>query len=369
MMGDAKSQSILVSGESGAGKTETTKLIMQYLTYVGGRAAIDDRTVEQQVLESNPLLEAFGNARTSRNDNSCRFGKFLEIQFDSDGRISSVAIRTYLLERSRVVQITDPERNYHCFYQLCASGRDADMYNLGPPSNFHYLNQSNVYELEGVSSADEYVKTRRAMDIVGISNEEQESIFRTLAAILHLGNVVFKPGKEHDSSEVKDEKSKFHLETAAMLFKCDLKNLLETLCTRSIQTREGVIVKALDCDAAVASRDTLAKTVYARLFDWFVTSFNLFYFLLVLLYFDDLLWFVSGLLKRLIDLLGKIIILACRLEFWISMGLNALSITVSSNFVLILQMKSFNNISMSMCLRWSRRSIGKNKSHGVTLSL
>ncbi|KAF8393621.1 hypothetical protein HHK36_021866 [Tetracentron sinense] len=123
MMNEARSQSILVSGESGAGKTETTKLIMQYLTYVGGRAAGDDRTVEQQVLESNPLLEAFGNARTVWNDNSSRFGKFVEIQFDANGRISGAAIRTYLLERSRVVQITDPERNYHCFYQLCASGK------------------------------------------------------------------------------------------------------------------------------------------------------------------------------------------------------------------------------------------------------
>ncbi|XP_058786002.1 myosin-15-like isoform X1 [Vicia villosa] len=274
LMNEGHSQSILVSGESGAGKTETTKLIMQYLTFVGGRAVCDDRSVEQQVLESNPLLEAFGNARTVRNDNSSRFGKFVEIQFDSKGKISGAAIRTYLLERSRVVQTTDPERNYHCFYQLCASEKDAEKYKLGHPSHFHYLNQSRVYELDGVSSAEEYIKTRKSMDIVGISHEDQEAIFRTLAAILHLGNVEFSPGKEHDSSIVKDEKSKFHLQMAANLFKCDLNLLQATLCTRSIQTREGNIVKALDCNAAVAGRDVLAKTVYARLFDWLVDKIN-----------------------------------------------------------------------------------------------
>ncbi|KAK7352590.1 hypothetical protein VNO80_18014 [Phaseolus coccineus] len=274
MMNGGQSQSILVSGESGAGKTETTKLIMQYLTFVGGRAAGDDRTVEQQVLESNPLLEAFGNARTVRNDNSSRFGKFVEIQFDSNGRISGAAIRTYLLERSRVVQITDPERNYHCFYQLCASERDVEKYKLKHPSHFHYLNQSKVYELEGINSAEEYMKTRRAMDIVGISHEDQEAIFCTLAGILHLGNIEFSPGKEHDSSVLKDDKSRFHLQMAANLFRCDLNLLLATLCTRSIQTREGNIVKALDCNAAVAGRDTLAKTVYARLFDWLVDKIN-----------------------------------------------------------------------------------------------
>ncbi|KAJ4708904.1 putative myosin [Melia azedarach] len=274
MMSEHQSQSILVSGESGAGKTETTKLIMQFLTYVGGRAAGDDRTVEQQVLESNPLLEAFGNARTVRNDNSSRFGKFVEIQFDANGRISGAAIRTYLLERSRVVQITDPERNYHCFYQLCASGRDAEKYKLDHPSHFHYLNQSKIYELDGVSSAEEYMKTRRAMDIVGISHEDQEAIFGTLAAILHLGNIEFSPGKEHDSSVIKDQKSSFHMQMAADLFVCDVNVLLATLCTRTIQTREGSIIKALDCNAAIASRDALAKTVYARLFDWLVEKIN-----------------------------------------------------------------------------------------------
>lgn len=274
MVSENQSQSILVSGESGAGKTETTKLIMQYLAYVGGRSLGDDRSVEQQVLESNPLLEAFGNARTVRNDNSSRFGKFVEIQFDANGRISGAAIRTYLLERSRVVQITDPERNYHCFYQLCASKEDCDKYKLEHPSLFHYLNQSKTYELQGVSNEEEYIKTRRAMTIVGISQDEQEAIFRTLAAILHLGNVEFSPGIEHDSSKVKDEKSSFHLQMAADLLMCDVNLLLSSLCTRSIQTREDTIIKALDCNAAVASRDALAKTVYSRLFDWLVEKIN-----------------------------------------------------------------------------------------------
>ncbi|XP_039829224.1 protein OPAQUE1-like isoform X2 [Panicum virgatum] len=217
MVSENRSQSILVSGESGAGKTETTKLIMRYLTFVGGRATGDVRSVEQQVLESNPLLEAFGNARTVRNDNSSRFGKFVEIQFDKSGRISGAAVRTYLLERSRVVQISESERNYHCFYQLCASGQDADKYKLSHPRNFNYLNQSHMYELEGVNEAEQYLQTRRAMDIVGICFSDQEAIFRTVAAILHLGNIEFSPGEEFDSSVIKDENCKFHLQMAADL--------------------------------------------------------------------------------------------------------------------------------------------------------
>ncbi|PKI35333.1 hypothetical protein CRG98_044283 [Punica granatum] len=276
MINDGKSNSILVSGESGAGKTETTKMLMRYLAYLGGRSGVEGRTVEQQVLESNPVLEAFGNAKTVRNNNSSRFGKFVEIQFNKNGRISGAAIKTYLLERSRVCQISNPERNYHCFYLLCAAPpEDIEKYKLGSPKTFHYLNQSNCYELDGVNDAHEYLATRRAMDIVGISEQEQEAIFRVVAAILHLGNISFAKGEEIDSSVIKDEKSRFHLNTAAELLRCDAQSLEDALIKRVMVTPEEVITRTLDPLNAVGSRDALAKTLYSRLFDWIVEKINI----------------------------------------------------------------------------------------------
>ncbi|KAK1411231.1 hypothetical protein QVD17_37778 [Tagetes erecta] len=154
MVNEGISQSILVSGESGAGKTESTKNLMQYLAYMGGRpGAQGQRSVEQQVLESNPVLEAFGNAKTVRNNNSSRFGKFVEIQFNDRGKISGAAIRTYLLERSRVCQLSDPERNYHCFYMICAApAEQAYLSELtaGIPISFH----QHVFKME----QEEYTK-------------------------------------------------------------------------------------------------------------------------------------------------------------------------------------------------------------------
>ncbi|OIW05358.1 hypothetical protein TanjilG_28823 [Lupinus angustifolius] len=275
MINENGGQSILVSGESGAGKTETTKMLMRYLAFMGGRSNTEGRTVEQKVLESNPVLEAFGNAKTVKNNNSSRFGKFVEIQFDKNWKISGAAIRTYLLERSRVCQASDPERNYHCFYMLCAAPpEDIKKYKLGDPRQFHYLNQSNCYKVSNMDDAKEYLETRNAMDIVGINLDEQDAIFRVVAAILHLGNINFVKGKEFDSSKLKDDKSLFHLRTVAELLMCNEKSLQDSLCQRVIVTPDGNITKLLDPDAAALSRDALAKTVYSKLFDWIVDKIN-----------------------------------------------------------------------------------------------
>ncbi|KAK9796643.1 hypothetical protein WJX73_007169 [Symbiochloris irregularis] len=294
MMIDEQRQAILISGESGAGKTESAKMVMQYLAHrtapllqsqasmkpkaqgVIGSAAAGSAPIEEQVLESNPLLEAFGNAKTSRNDNSSRFGKFVQIEFDVAGRVNGAAISTYLLERSRVVSINSPERSYHIFYQLCA-GAPPHLQKLlrleKGAEGFHYLSGSETYQLDGVDDGEGLRTTLDAMAIIGLREQEREAVLRVVAAVMHLGNIGFKTGGA-DDAVLDGGGSQEALHIVAGLLQVEPEALFTALTTRAIEAMRERIVKRLSAAAACESRDSLAKSLYARLFEWLVAAIN-----------------------------------------------------------------------------------------------
>ncbi|XP_027909793.1 myosin-2-like isoform X1 [Vigna unguiculata] len=270
MMRDEVNQSIIISGESGSGKTETAKIAMQYLAALGGGGG--NCAIENEFLQINRILEAFGNAKTARNNNSSRFGKLIEIYFGCTGKICGAKIQTLLLEKSRVVQLARDERSYHIFYQLCA-GSSSDLkekLNLRAVSEYKYLVQSDCMSIDGVDDAKNFDQLMEALDAVQIYKEDQELIFKILAAILWLGNISFQVDRDNQIEVVDDEA----VNSAAQLMGCSSQDLMTALCTHKIQADEDTIEKKLTLKQAIERRDAIAKFIYASLFNWLLDQVN-----------------------------------------------------------------------------------------------
>uniref|UniRef100_G1NVB2 Unconventional myosin-XV n=1 Tax=Myotis lucifugus TaxID=59463 RepID=G1NVB2_MYOLU len=269
---DAKqNQCIIISGESGSGKTEATKLILRYLASINQKRGIMQQI---KILEATPLLESFGNAKTVRNDNSSRFGKFVEI-FLEGGVISGAITSQYLLEKSRIVFQAKNERNYHIFYELLA-GLPAQLrqaFSLQEAETYYYLNQTPGPALSGKSDADDFRRLLAAMEVLGFSGEDQDSIFRILASILHLGNVYFEK-YETDAQEVASVVSAREIQAVAELLQISPEGLQKAITFKVTETIREKIFTPLTVESAVDARDAIAKVLYALLFGWLITRVN-----------------------------------------------------------------------------------------------
>eukprot|EP00730_Choanoeca_flexa_P019151 TRINITY_DN9345_c0_g3_i1.p1 TRINITY_DN9345_c0_g3~~TRINITY_DN9345_c0_g3_i1.p1 ORF type:complete len:1057 (+),score=322.91 TRINITY_DN9345_c0_g3_i1:85-3255(+) len=274
MLIDSENQCVIISGESGAGKTVAAKFIFGYIAKVSGGGA-DIQRVKDVILESNPLLEAFGNAKTIRNNNSSRFGKYMEIQFSRAGQPDGGRISNFLLEKSRVVLQGPNERNFHIFYQLCAGATQQQRETMGisEPSYYSYLNQSGCFTVDGIDDHKEFQDTLKAMGVMDLSEAQQNSVLKMVATVLHLGNIAFV--EDGNYARVADPS---YLDFPAYLIGVEPTVLQEKLTTRLMTSKWGgkneTTVVTLSVEQASYTRDSLAKSLYSRLFDYLVNTIN-----------------------------------------------------------------------------------------------
>ncbi|KAI0446479.1 P-loop containing nucleoside triphosphate hydrolase protein [Xylaria telfairii] len=268
-----ENQCVIISGESGAGKTEAAKRIMQYIANVSGGESGEIKQIKDMVLATNPLLESFGNAKTLRNNNSSRFGKYLQIHFNGNGEPVGADITNYLLEKTRVVgQITN-ERNFHIFYQFAkgASENYRTMFGIQKPETYAYLSRSKCFNVDGIDDLAEFRDTLDAMKIIGLSQAEQDEVFRMLAAILWAGNIQFIEGDDGYAA-VKDQSV---VDFLAYLLEVTPAALIKGITIRVLTPRSGEVIESpANIAQANSTRDALSMAIYNNLFDWIVGRIN-----------------------------------------------------------------------------------------------
>ncbi|XP_059524617.1 myosin-8 [Myotis daubentonii] len=282
MLTDRENQSILITGESGAGKTVNTKRVIQYFATIAvtGEKKKEEATsgkmkgtLEDQIISANPLLEAFGNAKTVRNDNSSRFGKFIRIHFGTTGKLASADIETYLLEKSRVTFQLKAERSYHIFYQI-TSNKKPDLIEMllitTNPYDYAFVSQGEI-TVPSIDDQEELMATDSAIDILGFTPEEKVSIYKLTGAVMHYGNMKFKQKQreeqaEPDGTEVADK--------AAYLQNLNSADLLKALCYPRVKVGNEYVTKGQTVQQVYNSVGALAKAVYEKMFLWMVTRIN-----------------------------------------------------------------------------------------------
>ncbi|XP_068197312.1 myosin-7-like isoform X1 [Antennarius striatus] len=279
MLADRENQSILITGESGAGKTVNTKRVIQYFASIAAGGikkdpnAKDKGTLEDQIIQANPALEAFGNAKTIRNDNSSRFGKFIRIHFDTRGKLASADIETYLLEKSRVTFQLRAERDYHIFYQILSNKKPELLEMLlitNNPYDYAFISQGET-QVASIDDAEELMATDNAFDVLGFTQEEKNSVYKLIGAIMHHGNMKFKQRQREEQAEADGTED---ADKIAYLMGLNSADLIKGLCHPRVKVGNEWVTKGQNVAQVNYAVGALSKAVYERMFLWMVMRIN-----------------------------------------------------------------------------------------------
>merc|ERR1712156_734851 len=284
MLTNGKDQSMLITGESGAGKTENTKKVISYLAMVAApkkAAATKKVSLEDQIVATNPILESYGNAKTARNDNSSRFGKFIRIHFTSSGKLCGCDIVSYLLEKSRITEQQEVERSYHIFYQLlqpygdgiCEGGLRAKCFVSADIYDYIYVSQGKT-KVDSIDDDEELLYTEDAFNVLGFAVQEKFDCYVLTAAVMTCGGIVYETKGRDDQAEIADMSLDSFPGKAAAGFGVDAKALFKAFCKPRIKVGTEWVTKGQTCEQATMATGGIARACFDRIFKWLIIKCN-----------------------------------------------------------------------------------------------